>query len=197
MKNVMLILATVAMCLSIGCSDDGGGGGSGARTASSPDREDCRYDVRSGQFRYSDGDRCDTEDYYDSDACYNFYYSQHTQYTRSHPRYQRDEWQNYSGYYTDKYGNMRNCELQVLDLQTYFPYRFFAPGYGFREGCDFWGAGFIQVPMGRQSYVCVYYQQQQFPYYQYQNPYYGYGGFYGGWGGSFQLGLDFLLHLNL
>ena len=93
---------------------------------------------------------------------------------------------------------MRNCDLQILDLQTYFPYRFFQPGYGFSEGCEVYGQGFIAVPMGRQSYVCVFYQQQSYGYgYQVPNPFYGYGGYYGGFGAGFYLGLDFLLHLNL
>jgi len=198
MKNVMLIWAALAMALSLtGCPDDNKNGGGGGTVAASPNRDDCRYDVRTAQFRTSDGTFCDYEDYHDSDACYNYYYSQHTSYTRSHPRYKREPWSNYSGYFTDEYGNMRNCSLQYLDLHTYFPYRFFQPGYGFNEGCQFWGFGFIPVPMGPNAFVCVYYNQfQSHQQFQYVSPYYGYGGYYGGFGGGFQLGLEFLLHLN-
>ena len=160
MKNVLRTLMTVLMALTLAnCGEDGGGGNGGGNNAKSPNRDECRYDVRRGYYRDEDGDRCDYERYHNHDACYNYYYQPHTRYTRGNNRYGGSRWEDERGFYVDRDGDFVNCDRDYLDHQTFFPYYYFHNQSGiWSSGCSFWGQGLVAVPMGYGGYVCVYYQ---------------------------------------
>ncbi|MEO0335262.1 MAG: hypothetical protein AAF202_02645 [Pseudomonadota bacterium] len=185
MKNVMQTILVVLMALTLAnCADDGGGGGGGggsANTARSPNRDECRYDVRRGDYRDRDGDRCDHRRYHNDDACYNYYFQPHTRYTRGHKNYGGSRWEDENGFFVDRDGDFINCDLDYVDFQNYLPY-YYANGTTGRwsSGCSYWGTGLIAVPMGYGGYVCVYYQQTySYPVY-YPQTWYPYGNYSGG-----------------
>jgi hypothetical protein len=94
MKNVLRTLMIVVMTITLANCSGGGGGGSGGsgKKAKAPNRDECRYDVRRGYYRDEVGDRCDYRDYHNGDACYNYAYQPHTNYTRGESRYGGREW---------------------------------------------------------------------------------------------------------
>lgn len=184
MKKAGHILLVILMTVSLAnCSQDDGGGKKGSNKAKAPDRGDCLYDVTARSYRHSDGSACDYSQYYNGNACYNYYFQPHTDYTRSHGHYNSGRWNDFGGYYTDEHGRRVDCSLEYLDMQTYLPYNFYHPGSNqYVSGCHYWGQGLIQVPMGHNAYVCAYYNQQfQYNYSlfnNYHSPYYGYSHYY-------------------
>jgi hypothetical protein len=158
-----------------------------AKKAKAPNRDECRYDVRRGYYRDEVGDRCDYRDYHNGDACYNYAYQPHTNYTRGESRYGGREWEDQPGFYVDRDGDFVDCDLEYLDFNNFLPYYYLHPQNNrFASGCSVWGQGLVAVPMGYGGYVCAYYQVN----YSYPTSYpvswypYSSGHWGGHWGGN-------------
>ena len=139
MKHFAVFTLLIAFTISLtGCPSDDKSSNVVATApgpASPPDRGGCKWDPAINNFRFDDGTTCSHGDYYDANACYNFYYD---------IRWNR---------YYDVNGNPVECNNEYVNYSTVIPYNHynFTQGYAY-TGCP---AGFLQIPVGYGFYVCA------------------------------------------
>ena len=143
MKQIFAIIFSLIMVTSLtGCPDglfgdkkDGGGGQVAAAPPTPQDRGGCKYDYSERRYRYEDGSTCSYDEFYDSNACYNYYYD---------VRWDR---------YYDEAGNPIDCNTDYIDYNGVIPYY----NYNYNLGYSYWGCsgGYQPVPVGFGYFVCA------------------------------------------
>ncbi|MCB0407078.1 MAG: hypothetical protein KDD34_02675 [Bdellovibrionales bacterium] len=126
------------------CPDKGSKNGA-APVATAPPAtpsQACHYDWRDGRYRWEDGNYCSYDDWYDPNACYNYYYN---------PYYDR---------YYDKSGSpMDSCTNNTYDNNgLVVPYQNWYGGYantGYIYYYNTCPLGYTAINFGGGIYNCV------------------------------------------
>lgn len=139
MRSLIRLLLSLTVLASLtACPSDDKGGKNAAAPPAPPveqDRGGCKYDFNERRYRYENGDSCSYDDYYNPNACYNYFYD---------VRY---------GRYYNEHGDPVDCENEYFDYSNVIPYY----NYNYTLGYPYWGCpiGYAQVPVGFGYYVCA------------------------------------------
>lgn len=176
MKELIRILLSVSVAMSLLACGDKGGNSNGAAAAPPVEEEEevetssinCYWSWSKKAYIDSSGNSCTptSADLYSSHYCHNYIYNQTT------------------GQWVDNNGAAVSCTIGYVDFNNFMPY-YIITQYGYRTSCSYYGYGWRAMQFGyamicvKQSYFQTYFPTYgSYGYYGNNYGYYGYGNNY-------------------